>query len=239
MQEYGKTYIASSPTSFISRFADYFAVKKREEIFSKYFPKVSFAKLGGNRILDVGATTDDSLQSSNIFHRLIPDFFEINALSDQDLADKKGMPRVNRWIVGSATAIPAPDCSYEVVISNATLEHVGNFENQKKMIQECFRVARKYVLISTPNKRHPIEFHTRLPLLHLLPVNMWRKIIFTLGFRLLSLEENLNLLTKKQIEKALAESKLDHWSVEIGAIRLLGFRSHIIVLGEKQNSSCS
>ncbi len=62
----------------------------------------------------------------------------------------------------------------DLVISNATIEHVGSFENQKKMAQEVIRVGKKYI-IQTPNKYFFIEPHYLLPFFGYLPkpIKFW------------------------------------------------------------------
>ena len=50
----------------------------------------------------------------------------------------------------------------DLVISSAVIEHVGSFDNQRKMIQNMIRLSKKYIVLTTPNKFHPIEFHTKL-----------------------------------------------------------------------------
>ena len=39
------------------------------------------------------------------------------------------------------------DNSFDIVTSSATIEHVGNFKNQIKFIQECFRVSKHKIFI--------------------------------------------------------------------------------------------
>ena len=52
--------------------------------------------------------------------------------------------------------------------SNAVIEHVGGRERQRQLVSEAIRVGRR-VFITTPNRRFPVEVHTRLPLVHWLP----------------------------------------------------------------------
>ena len=65
--------------------------------------------------------------------------------------------------------------------SNATIEHVGSYQNQISLIKETFRVSKKYVFIQTPNRYYPIDFHTTLPFIHWLPKDIHRKILKFLG----------------------------------------------------------
>ena len=73
--------------------------------------------------------------------------------------------------------LPFEDRSMDYVHSSAVWEHVGNSENQQQMLDECLRVARKGVFLTTPNRWFPIEFHTQIPLLHWLPRNVFRSFL--------------------------------------------------------------
>ncbi len=58
--------------------------------------------------------------------------------------------------------------SFDVVFSNAVIEHVGDRERQEALVREALRVGRR-VFVTTPNRWFPIEVHTRLPFVHWLP----------------------------------------------------------------------
>ena len=78
------------------------------------------------------------------------------------------------------------DFKSELVISNATIEHVGNLENQINMCKNIIKLSKKYFVIITPDRFHPIEFHTKLPLIHWLNKNLHRKILKILKLNFLS-----------------------------------------------------
>ena len=69
---------------------------------------------------------------------------------------------------GDACALPFADGSFDVVFSNAVIEHVGDIDRQRLFVAEALRVGRR-VFLTTPNRWFPIEVHTRLPLVHWLP----------------------------------------------------------------------
>ena len=75
-------------------------------------------------------------------------------------------------VQGDACNLPWLDKHFDVVYSNAVIEHVGDFNKQKKMASEIMRVGKKW-FVTTPNKRYPFEFHMRLPFVTWLPGNCY------------------------------------------------------------------
>jgi SAM-dependent methyltransferase len=72
------------------------------------------------------------------------------------------------YVQGDACALPFADGAFDVVFSNAVVEHVGGEERQRAFVAEALRVGRR-VFLTTPNRWFPVEVHTRLPLVHWLP----------------------------------------------------------------------
>jgi SAM-dependent methyltransferase len=72
------------------------------------------------------------------------------------------------YVQGDACELPFADGAFDVVHSNAVIEHVGPRERQEAFVHEAVRVGRR-VFLTTPNRWFPVEVHTRLPLVHWLP----------------------------------------------------------------------
>jgi len=87
------------------------------------------------------------------------------------------------------------------VHSNATIEHVGSFDDQVLFVREMLRISNESIFIQTPNRFYPIDFHTILPFIHWLPKKIHRKILKFLKMDFYSKEENLNLLSTKELQK--------------------------------------
>jgi SAM-dependent methyltransferase len=83
-------------------------------------------------------------------------------------------------VQGDALALPFADGEFDVVFSNAVIEHVGGREQQRRFVSEALRVGRR-VFLTTPNRRFPIEVHTRLPLVHWLPERLTHAAYRALG----------------------------------------------------------
>ncbi len=75
------------------------------------------------------------------------------------------------------------DQSFEVVVSNSVLEHVGGPVDQRRAAEEIVRVARRYY-VQTPNRWFPVDPHFLIPFFHLLPWNarVWWLTRFNAGW---------------------------------------------------------
>ena len=92
------------------------------------------------------------------------------------------------WTQADGTNLPFSDKSFDLVLSNAVIEHVGDFEMQSKFVNEHLRVGRFFIL-TTPNRLFPIESHTQVIFKHMRKT--WSHPSFT---RLLSKEDLRELL---------------------------------------------
>jgi SAM-dependent methyltransferase len=127
-------------------------------------------------VLDVGVDEvslgDAGGQSGCTTHNLLEERYpwpeRLTALGLHDGARfRERYPQI-AYVQGDACALPFADGAFDVVHSNAVIEHVGGRERQEAFVREAVRVGRR-VFVTTPNRWFPIEVHTRLPLVHWLP----------------------------------------------------------------------
>jgi hypothetical protein len=113
---------------------------------------------------------------------------------------------------------------------------VGSRKNQLKMFKNISLLTKKIFIVTTPNKSYPIDFHTKLPLLHLFPDYIYRKILKILRFDFFSEEKNLNLLSFDDIKFIIEKLKLEKsFHIKIKFIKLLFLKSNFIIIGRKKN----
>ena len=112
-------------------------------------------------------------------------------------------------IEGDACNMPFIDNSFDIVFSNAVIEHVGGLANQEKYASEVRRVSKKH-FITTPNKLFPFEPHFRLPLFQFVPksIQKWLSKRIALGNYPKGCWENINLLTPWQLQELFLDSYL-------------------------------
>ena len=180
--------------------------------------------------LDIGTTSDDKNASSNIVIKNIKNIEKFKCISDQIVNSDFFHKSLNKSITEKFSENELYDFSSDLVVSNATIEHVGNTLNQKKMLENIIKLTKKIFILTTPNRFYPIELHTKIPLIHWFPKSIYRKILKILGLSFYANEENLNLLSVNELKKMLDNHKITY---EIKFLKLLFFKSNIIIVGRK------
>jgi SAM-dependent methyltransferase len=117
---------------------------------------------------EIGVTEHGSCATLNFFEQAYPWPERITALGQHEgKTFCERYPSI-RYVQGNASELPFEDSSFDIVYSNAVIEHVGDAQAQRHFVAEALRVAPR-AFITTPNRWFPVEVHTRLPLVHWLP----------------------------------------------------------------------
>ena len=205
------------------------ATSVRARMFTVFMEELQPAK--SDQVLDIGVTGDRTYSSSNYFEALYPYKEQIIAAGLDNAAFLEEQYPGSKFLFANVLSLPFQDNSMDFVHCSAVWEHVGNRENQKTLLAECLRVAKKGVFLTTPNRWFPIEFHTQLPLVHWLPKKLFRILLRRTRFSELADERNLNLLTASEIQEFL-KSHPD-WTSQINYIRLLGWPSNLLTIARR------
>ena len=212
-----------------TNFIDRVVVKKRQEmcdILNNQFINDDIID-----VLDIGSTNDVEYKSSNYIIKNLKNIKVFKSISDMHITDNFFSKSFKKSITDIFTNEDISLMRSDLVISNATIEHVGNINKQVRMIKNTIDLCKKYYVIITPNRFHPLDFHTKLPIIHWLPKKIHRKILKLLNLDFFSKESNLNLLGEKEFIKIL--NKAGDKNFKIFYISLFGFKSNLIVIGKK------
>lgn len=154
-----------------------------------------------DEVLDVGAGEGEG-RAVNFFEEWYPWRAQVTAVALEDLPRFRAAYPEVRFVVGDGRELPFRDQTFDVVFSNAVLEHVGTAKDQKQFLSELCRVSRR-AFISTPNRWFPVDAHTMIPFVHWLPL-AWRNAIYRkLGREYYASEERLRLLGLGELRKLL------------------------------------
>lgn len=123
--------------------------KKRMQLFSSLVSS-------DNRILDIGG----------LGQTWVGEGFERVAILNVDLPHD----RVMRFpfILADGKQSPFRSDAFDVVYSNSVIEHVGDWQEQKRLAAEIRRVSR-YYFVQTPNRWFLIEPHCLAPFIQFIP----------------------------------------------------------------------
>jgi len=127
------------------------------------------------KIADIGVS-DVETDAANLFEKLYPHPKNITCCGltsvrlPEALQDKVKFTRIE-----PGNAFPFDNHTFDLLVSNAVLEHVGSHSDQVYFLREAKRVA-KVLYITVPHQFFPVEHHTGLPLLHYVP-GLFRRVV--------------------------------------------------------------
>ena len=188
--------------------------EKKFQLFSRLYQMDASTK-----VLDVGFSKRFSHE--HILEDYLPREIPIvgGEIDEQAVRETVGSyPNVSA-VVFDACHLPFRDKSFDVVYSNAVIEHVGDRAHQKLFADETRRVGKAW-FVTTPNFWFPIDTHTSLPFVHWLP-RRWRLA----AFRTVGRRGDLVLLTKGQLHELLPGSEVVHLRTTIFPEVLVAYRA--------------
>jgi len=207
------------------------ASRQRRRMFEAFLAEMQLTP--DDRILDVGATSDRSYDSSNYLEEWYSWKNQIVACGLDDASFLEELHPGLTYVRADGLALPFADRSFDVVHCSAVIEHVGSWQNQCRLVAELCRVARRGVFITTPNRWFPIEVHTSLPLVHWLPKPVFRSLLLRTRFAFFAAEQNLNLLDHDEMERA---SRLANWKMRVMPMKLGIFTSNLMLIGVREDA---
>ena len=207
---------------------DKIITKKRLEIVDIINSQIVLNNISD--ILDIGTTSDTENISSNFIIKNLKNVKNFYSISDQLITLPFFKKKLQKSIIENFSEYEIENFKSDLVVSNATIEHVGNYNNQKAMVSNMIKLSKKMVIISTPYRYHPLEFHTKIPFIHWLPKKIHRMILKKFNLVFYSKEENLNLLSRSDLSSFIKNEKIRS---EFKYIKFLFLRSNLIFILKK------
>ncbi len=144
--------------------------KARAELFRHWLQPAE-----EDRILDLGGGYGDYFAGVVPFRRNV-----WIADVDERVVQRASSHGFHTIVIPTDSALPFPDESFDIIHCNSVIEHVLVPEHRQRMAAEIRRVGRNW-FVQTPNRYFPLDPHTCLPLLHLLPERWLRALVRCLG----------------------------------------------------------
>jgi hypothetical protein len=184
-------------------------------------------------VLDIGVTSDQTYDHSNYFEAWYPYKARITAVGVDDATFLETLYPGLRFVHADGRKLPFEDNSFDHVHSSAVLEHVGSRLHQTQFLKEVWRVTRKTLFVTTPNRGFPIEFHTVLPLVHWLPPATFRAILRKTSRSFFADEEHLNLMSRDDLVRSAREAGIT--GANVGSVSLWGWPSNLLLSARKSD----
>lgn len=220
-------YHLFAPNSISGKIAAY----QRRRMFEVFLHETGIEQ--NDSVLDLGVTNDRSWGHSNVFEHFYPYKDKITACGVEDAKFLEEMYPGLKFVLADGRSLPFANKEFDYVHSNAVVEHVGSREKQTAFLREAWRVARKGIFVTTPNRWFPIEFHTVTPFAHWLPATAFRKLCKMRGLDFFASEDNLNLLSASQLRRLAANAGSENFKV--ASVALGGWPSNLLLSAKRSS----
>ena len=159
-------------------------------------------------ILDVGASGQPFTGYTFEDYYPYSDRIVAGGIDPREIQDARRLyPRV-RYTMFDGRALPFPDKSFNMVFSNAVIEHIIGQGQQARFAKEIMRVGKSW-FVTTPNYWFPFESHYHLPLIHFLPREMQRWYNRLLGSAIAKgTVQDLALLSARKLQRLFPASRV-------------------------------
>jgi hypothetical protein len=161
-----------------------------------------------DRVLDIGASGQVFLVYSIEDVYPFPDRIVAGGYALREaLSARRYYPKPT-YAVFDGCALPFPDRSFDLVFSNAVIEHILGEGRQERFAREIMRVGKSW-FVTTPNYWFPFETHYHLPFIQFLPRSLQREYNRLLGTHIPKGEtQDLALLSGRQLQRLFPTSRI-------------------------------
>ncbi len=154
-----------------------------------------------DRVLDIGASGEVFLRYTLEDIYPYPERITAGGYEFPEVESARHFYPQARYSVFDGCALPFPDRSFDLVFSNAVIEHILGLGRQAQFAREIMRVGKSW-FVTTPNYWYPFESHYHLPLIQFMPRAMQREYNRLLGTHIpKGMVQELALLSARQLHR--------------------------------------
>jgi len=203
--------------------------KRRFKLVKRLIDGV-LAEKGTCRIIDIGGTqkywdiSDGYIDNDNI---------QIHLINKTKVSSSKSN---FSSVIGDATELGfLDDRSFDLVHSNSVIEHVGTWNDMRKMAFHVQRLAPIYY-VQTPNFWFPYEPHLRFPIYHWMPEQIRFRLLMNLNLgwggkrkdvdSAMQAVQSWSLLDKRQFSDLFPDAKIINEKFLVLTKSLIAIRSN-------------
>ncbi|MGH9428840.1 MAG: class I SAM-dependent methyltransferase [Terriglobia bacterium] len=161
-----------------------------------------------DRVLDIGASGEVFLRYTleDVYphpERIVAGGYELSEVASA----RHYYPRP-QYAAFDGCSLPFPDKSFDLVFSNAVIEHILGEGRQEQFAKEVMRVGKSW-FVTTPNYWHPFESHYHLPFIQFMPRSLQREYNRLLGTHIpKGRVQELALLSARQLRQLFPTSRI-------------------------------
>jgi len=180
----------------------------------------------GDRVLDVGVSGEVFLSYTIEDFYPYPEQLVAGGYEPHEvLAARRHYPQP-RYVLFDGCALPFPDQSFDLVFSNAVIEHILGLGRQERFAQEIRRVGKSW-FVTTPNYWFPFESHHHLPFFQFLPRSLQMVYNRWLGTHIpKGTVQELALLSARQLRALFPDGQIAQVRVTFWPETLVAYHIH-------------